>query len=208
MEQTKQKRDLWTKDRKRKSLSQVWLCDPVDYTVHGIFQARILYRPWDSPGHDTGVVASPFSRRSSQPRHQIQVSHIEGGSFTNWATREAWTKDKSVLLTKECVFQWVNPSQLRSKKKNWGEGILLLLAVHGGYFFLFFPCHFASLPLRKRSVLHHWRRTGGWGWTRWLWKFFLALRFRRWNQSQGSKGETSARIFMQTKSKQKRQWCH
>ena len=31
------------------------LCDPVDYTVHGILQARIL--EW---------VAFPFSRRSSQ----------------------------------------------------------------------------------------------------------------------------------------------
>ena len=33
------------------------LCDPVDYTVHGILQARIL--EW---------VAVPFSRGSSQPR--------------------------------------------------------------------------------------------------------------------------------------------
>ena len=33
------------------------LCDPMDYTVHGILQARIL--EW---------VAFPFSRRSSQTR--------------------------------------------------------------------------------------------------------------------------------------------
>ena len=33
------------------------LCDPMDYTVHGILQARIL--EW---------VAFPFSRRSFQPR--------------------------------------------------------------------------------------------------------------------------------------------
>ena len=44
------------------------LCDPMDYTVHGIFQARILER-----------VAFPFSRGSSQPRDQTQVSHIAGG---------------------------------------------------------------------------------------------------------------------------------
>ena len=31
------------------------LCDPMDYRVHGILQARILYRPWESPGHNTGV---------------------------------------------------------------------------------------------------------------------------------------------------------
>ena len=52
------------------------LCNPVDYTVHGILQARIL--EW---------VAFPFSRGSSQPRDQTQVSHITGGFFTSWATR-------------------------------------------------------------------------------------------------------------------------
>ena len=50
----------------------------MDYSVHGILQARIL--EW---------VAFPFSRESSQPRDQTQVSHTAGGFFTNWATREA-----------------------------------------------------------------------------------------------------------------------
>ena len=54
------------------------LCDPMDYTVHGILQARIL--EW---------VAFPFSRRSSQSRDRTQVSHIAGRFFTSWATREA-----------------------------------------------------------------------------------------------------------------------
>ena len=48
------------------------LCDPVDYAVHGILQARIL--EW---------VAVPFSRGSSQPRDSTQVSCIAGGLFTN-----------------------------------------------------------------------------------------------------------------------------
>ena len=47
------------------------LCNPMDYTVHGIIQARIL--EW---------VAFPFPRGSSQPRDQTQVSHIVSGSFT------------------------------------------------------------------------------------------------------------------------------
>ena len=34
-------------------------------------------------------VAYPFSSRSSQPRDRTQVSHIAGGFFTSWATREA-----------------------------------------------------------------------------------------------------------------------
>ena len=40
------------------------LCDPVDFTVHGILQARIL--EW---------VAFPFSRGSSQPRDSTQGSN-------------------------------------------------------------------------------------------------------------------------------------
>ena len=54
------------------------LYNPMDYTVHRILQARIL--EW---------VAFPFSRGSSQPRDQTQVSHIAGRFFTSWATREA-----------------------------------------------------------------------------------------------------------------------
>ena len=48
------------------------LCGPMDYTVHGILQARIL--EW---------VAFPFPRGSSQPRDQTQVFHIAGGFFTS-----------------------------------------------------------------------------------------------------------------------------
>ena len=54
----------------------IW--DPMDYTVHEILQARIL--EW---------VAFPFSRGSSQPRDQTQVSRIAGRFFSCWATREA-----------------------------------------------------------------------------------------------------------------------
>ena len=54
------------------------LSNPMDYTVHGILQARIL--EW---------VAFPFSRGSSQPRDWTQVSCIAGEFFTSWATRKA-----------------------------------------------------------------------------------------------------------------------
>ena len=48
------------------------LCNPMDYTAHGILQARIL--EW---------VAIPFFRQSFQPRDQTQVSLIAGGFFTS-----------------------------------------------------------------------------------------------------------------------------
>ena len=60
------------------------LCDPMGYTVHGILQARILEQ-----------AAFPFSRGSSQPRGQTQLSRIAGRFFTSLATREAqeyWKK--------------------------------------------------------------------------------------------------------------------
>ena len=64
---------------KWKSLKCVTLCNPMDYTVHEILQARIL--EW---------VAVPFSRGFSQPRNQTGVSCIAGRFFTNWAIRETW----------------------------------------------------------------------------------------------------------------------
>ena len=65
------------------ALSCPILCDPIDYSppvssVHGILQARILE-----------LVAISFSRASSQPRDQIQVSCFAGKLFMVWATREA-----------------------------------------------------------------------------------------------------------------------
>ena len=106
---------LW----KWKLLSRVWLlCDPMDYIVHGILQARILEwvafllsrESFPTQGLNPGLphcrqilyqlshkwsprllewVAYPFSSRSSQPRNWTGVSCIEGGFFTNWALREA-----------------------------------------------------------------------------------------------------------------------
>ena len=60
------------KEKVKFAQSRLALCDPMDYTVPGILQARIL--EW---------VAFPFLRRSSQPRDQTQVSCIASGFFTS-----------------------------------------------------------------------------------------------------------------------------
>ena len=70
----------WSYNR---SESHSVMSDPMDYTVHGILQTRIL--EW---------VAFPFSRGSSQPRDRTHVSRIAGRFFTSWATREAQSYDK------------------------------------------------------------------------------------------------------------------
>ena len=46
------------------------VCDPMDC-------------PWNSPGQNMEWVAFPFSRGSSQPRDQTQVSRIAGRFFTS-----------------------------------------------------------------------------------------------------------------------------
>ena len=59
-----------------KSLSCLTLCNPMDYTGHGILQARIL--EW---------VAYPFASKSSWSRNWTRVFCIAGRFFTNWATK-------------------------------------------------------------------------------------------------------------------------
>ena len=73
------------------------LGNSMDYTVHGILQARIL--EW---------VAVPFSRGSSQHRDRTQVSCIAGRFFTISATREA-------LITSEELIK----KNLARSDKNW-----------------------------------------------------------------------------------------
>ena len=68
------------------------LCDPVDCSppgssVHGILQERAL--EW---------VAFPFSRGSSRPRDQTQVSCIAGRFFTIWATKNPSIRIKELPM--------------------------------------------------------------------------------------------------------------
>ena len=83
------------------------LCNPMDCIV----QARIL--EW---------VAFPFFRGSSQPRDQTQVSLIESGVFTSWATREASPR----------ILEWVvYPFSSRS---SWPRNRTGVSCIAGGFF--------------------------------------------------------------------------
>ena len=97
----------------RKRDTEVWnrlldsvltLSKPMNYTVHGILQARTL--EW---------IAFPFSRGSSQPRDQTQVSLIAGGFFTSWATTEANTS--TWIQTPKSWLSWYWELSLVSPKK-------------------------------------------------------------------------------------------
>ena len=87
------------------------LCNPMDYTVYGVLQARIL--EW---------VAFPFSRGSSQPRDWTQVSCIAGGFFTSWAIREAPFIEGTDAKT-EAPILWLpdTKNQLIGKDSNAGK---------------------------------------------------------------------------------------
>ena len=71
------------------------LWNPVDYTIHGMLQDRILV--W---------IAVPFSRVSSQPRDRTQISGIVGKFFTSWGTREAVCRVHHVKCQKGWSTRW------------------------------------------------------------------------------------------------------
>ena len=76
---------------KWKSQSCQTLWDPLDCTVCGILQAKIL--EW---------VAVPFSRGSYQPKDGTQVSLIASRFFTSWATQFQKEKDKYCMTSFIC----------------------------------------------------------------------------------------------------------
>ena len=63
------------------------LYNPPGLSIRGILQARIV--EW---------VAIPFSRRSSQPRDQTQVSRIAGGFFYHLSHHESPHYDKEIII--------------------------------------------------------------------------------------------------------------
>ena len=72
------------KSKLKVTQSCLTLCDPMDYTVHGIPQARIL--EW---------VAFPFSRGSSnlgiKPRsHALQVDSLPAAIWETWVRPLSW----------------------------------------------------------------------------------------------------------------------
>ena len=99
------------------------LCNPMDCIVW-VLQARIVE-----------LVASPFSRGSSQPRDWTQVSRVAGGFFTGWATREALQcpEARSKISTWSC-FCCKKGISLRSKWAHCiGEGSVCFHLNLGGY---------------------------------------------------------------------------
>ena len=99
------------------------LCNPMDHTVHGILQARILER-----------VAVPFSRGSSQSRGQTQVSHIAGEFFII----EPQGKPKNTGVGSLFLCQWIFLSQELNQGLLHCRQILYQLSFQGSHPLAFF----------------------------------------------------------------------
>ena len=76
------------------------LCNPMDYTIYGILQARIL--EW---------LTIPFSRGYSQLGDQIQVSCIAGDSLP----AEPQGKPKNTGVGRLSLLQWIFPTQEQNR---------------------------------------------------------------------------------------------
>ena len=92
----------------------------MDYMVHGILQARIL--EW---------VAFPFSRGSSQPTGQTQVSHIAGDSLP--AEPQGKPTYTWLQLNSELCFLMASVSHSDSPREKIGLGPWVTIKYWGGH---------------------------------------------------------------------------
>ena len=118
----------WKSNCSSLSLVQLFVTPWTVASVRGILQARIL--DW---------VAIPFSRGSSQPRDQTWVSHIAGGFFSIWATRDTSlvayveTKDRNVPEARVIGFHSHN-KHLPNTKHNPSSNLILSKPHCGRYY--------------------------------------------------------------------------
>ena len=98
---------MWLLCKKKKVLSKKIIC--LCYVGKVLVTQSCL--TWDWPGiSQAGIlewVAIPFSRRSSWPRDQTQVSGIEGRFFIIWASRKAPNVGKRAHRCKRLAFACV-----------------------------------------------------------------------------------------------------
>ena len=113
-------------------------CSLLGFSVHGIFQARVL--EW---------VAISFSRKSSQPWDRTQVSCIVGRRFTVWATGEVTAKQSvpRSSVGKESAYNAGDPGLIPESGRSAGERDRLPTPV-----FLGFPCGSAGKESTKEST--------------------------------------------------------
>ena len=94
-------------------------CNPKNYTVHGILQARIL--EW---------VAFPFSRGSSQPRIKPRSHALQADSLP----AEPQGKPKNTGVGSLYLLQWIFPTEESNQCLLYYRWILYQLSYQGNLF--------------------------------------------------------------------------
>ena len=103
---------------KVKVTQHLTLCDPMNYTVHVILQARTLES-----------VAVPFSRGSSQPRNRTQISCTAGFSLP----AEPQGKPKNTGMGSLSLLQGIFLTQELNRGLLYCRQILYQLSYQGNY---------------------------------------------------------------------------
>ena len=97
--------NIWLKVKMKVTQLCLTLCNPMDYIVRGILQARILH----------------FSRVSSQYRDQTQVSSIASRFLTSWATWESQeyrvgSSNNQIVLSESIIWLFELIKQKKARK--------------------------------------------------------------------------------------------
>ena len=92
-------------------------------SVHGFLQTRILEG-----------IAIPFSRRSSQPRDQTQVSCIAGRFFTVWATGKPSLYPKMGTIKDRNDRDLVDAEEIKMKWKEYTEEQIYYPVINSTFF--------------------------------------------------------------------------
>ena len=90
---------------------------PMDWHLPGSFVPEILQ------ASILEQVAVPFSRGSSPLRDRTQVSHIAGGFFTSWATREAEEEWKHFISKPFCLTIFLTNNIIKDSFPRVPDGI-------------------------------------------------------------------------------------
>ena len=110
----------WITGWKWKSLSCVWLCDPMDYTVHGILQARTLeWVPFPSPGDlpNPGIEPrSPALQADSLPAGPQEKPKNTGVGSLSLLQR--------IFLTQESNQGLLHCRWILNQLNNWVDGYI------------------------------------------------------------------------------------
>ena len=117
----------------------------MDYTVHGILQARIL--EW---------VASLFSRGSSQPRDRSQVSRLQADSLP----AEPQGQPKNTRVGSLSILQWIFLTQESNQGLLHCRRILYQLSYQGSLMSVNHMLNISEKEMAAHSRVLAWRIPG------------------------------------------------